>query len=116
MKSGKNRVYRAGIIAGVLCFLRRIRNIDREFRAKSLAEMAAHTAVRSRKDRIVVAFDIKFGRHFQYLARAVVNTEITALAALFNDNYITPADMNFVGIKGFSPEFHTVFSLEVSLC
>ena len=75
--------------------------------------MTAHAAIRSRKDRVVVAFDIKFGRHFQYLARAVVDTEITAFAALFDYNHVAPADMNFVGIKGRSPEFHTVFFLEV---
>lgn len=113
VKSGKNRVCRAGVVAGALCFLRRFGDIDRKFRTEGLTEMTAHAAIRFFKDRVVVAFDIKFGRHGQYVARAIFDAEFTTLAAIFNDNYVALADMNFVGVKGRSPKVHTIFSLEV---
>lgn len=97
-----------------LLLLRRLTDKDGEFRTERLAEMTAYAAINLLYDREMVALDVESTRHFQYAARAVLNTELTALAAFFNDNYIAPANVDFFSIKGRAPEFHRVFFLEVS--
>jgi hypothetical protein len=68
--------------------------------------MAVYTTVFSLGFRVIVAFGIEGLRHLEDVARAVGDTELAALAPLFDYSDPTLRDLNGLQIKWYTPVFH----------
>jgi hypothetical protein len=79
---------------------------DREIRANGLTEMAVYTPVLSFSLRVIITFDIESLGHPEDIARAVIDTELAALASLFNYSYPAFCDLNGLQVKWDTPIFH----------
>jgi hypothetical protein len=84
----------------------RLEGKDREIRAKNFAEMAVDTIIFSFSLRVIIAFEIEGLGHLEDIARAVGDTELAALAPLFDDSDPTLRDLNGLQIKWNTPIFH----------
>jgi hypothetical protein len=80
---------------------------NRKIRANSLTEMAVHTLILSFRLWVIITFEIEGLGHPEDIARAVTDTELAALASLFNYSYLTPCDLNGLKIKWNTPIFHS---------
>ena len=68
--------------------------------------MAVHTLILSIRLGVIVTFEVKDLRHPEDIARAVIDTELAALASLFNYSDLTPCDLNGLKIERNTPIFH----------
>jgi hypothetical protein len=68
--------------------------------------MAVHTLILSIRFGIIITFEVEGLRHPEDIARAVTDTELAALASLFDDRDPTPCDLNRLKIKRNTPIFH----------
>jgi hypothetical protein len=84
----------------------RLEGKDREIRAKDFAEMAVYTVIFSFSLRVIITLEIEGLGHLEDIARAVCNTELAALAPLFDDSDPTLRDLNGPQIKWNTPIFH----------
>jgi hypothetical protein len=84
----------------------RLEGKDREIRAKDFAEMAIDTIVFLFSLRIIIAFGIEGLGHPEYVARAVFDTELAALAPLLDHCDPTLRDLNGLQIEWNAPVFH----------
>jgi hypothetical protein len=84
----------------------RLEGKDREIRAKDLAKMAVDTVILSFSLRVIITFDIEGLGHPEDMARAVCDTELAALAPLFDHDDPTLRDLNGLQIKWNTPVFH----------
>jgi hypothetical protein len=87
-------------------FRQRLEGKDREIRAEDFAEMAVDTVIFSFSLRVIIAFEIEGLRHAEDMARAVRDTELAALAPLFDDRDPTLRDLNGLQIKWNTPILH----------
>jgi hypothetical protein len=79
---------------------------DREIRTNGLTEMAVDASILSFRLRVIITFEIEGLGHPENIAGAVIDTELTALASIFNDGDPTLCDLNGLQIKWNSPIFH----------
>jgi hypothetical protein len=68
--------------------------------------MAVDTVIFSFSLRVIIAFEIEGLRHPEDMARAVRDTELAALAPLFDDRDPTLRDLNGLQIKWNTPILH----------
>jgi hypothetical protein len=68
--------------------------------------MAVYTIIFSFSLWIIIAFEIEGLGHPEDIARAVCDTELAALAPLFDYSYPTLRDLNGLQIKWNTPIFH----------
>jgi len=79
---------------------------DREIRANGLTEVTVYTPILSFSLRVIIAFEIEGLGHPEDIARTVIDTELAALASLFDYGYPTLCDLNGLQIKWNTPIFH----------
>ena len=68
--------------------------------------MAVNTIIFAFSLRVIIAFEIEGLRHPEDMTRAVCDTELAALASLFDDSDPTLRDLNGFQIKWNTPIFH----------
>jgi hypothetical protein len=68
--------------------------------------MAVYTFILTFSLGVIITFEIEGLRHPEDIARAVIDTELTALASLFNYSDPTLCDLNGLDIKWNTPIFH----------
>ena len=68
--------------------------------------MAVYTIIFSFSLWVIIAFEIEGLGHPEDIARAVCDTELAALAPLFDYSYPTLRDLNGLQIKWNTPIFH----------
>jgi len=71
--------------------------------------MAVYTIIFSFSLRVIIAFEIEGLGHLEDIPRAVGDTELAALAPLFDDSDPTLRDLNGLQIKWNPPIFHLEF-------
>jgi hypothetical protein len=84
---------------------------DRKIRAKGFAEVAVYAIILSFDFRIIIASDIEGLGHPEHISRAVFDTELAALAPLFDDRYPTSRNLDGLQVKRNTPIFHLNISL-----
>jgi hypothetical protein len=68
--------------------------------------MAVDTLILSLSLRVIITFKIESLGHPEDITRAVIDTELAALASLFNDSDPTLCDLYGLHIKWNTPIFH----------
>jgi hypothetical protein len=68
--------------------------------------MAVDTLILSFRLRVIITFKVEGLGHPEDITRAVIDTELTALASIFNDSDPTLCDLNGLQIKWNTPIFH----------
>jgi hypothetical protein len=81
-------------------------NIYGKFRAYHLAKVAINAILRVFNIGKVIALFIKMLGHLQNIPGTILHTEGTALAAVFNNRYLPPGNLNIFIIQWFPPILH----------
>jgi hypothetical protein len=68
--------------------------------------MAVDTLILSFSLRVIIPFEIEGLGHPEDISRAVIDTELTTLAPIFNDSDPTLCNLNGLQIKWNTPIFH----------